>query len=102
MNIRLIRIDDDVKLPKLSTVHARYTNNAPSQHQSHQSGGVKNSVALNPFSPFNSVETATAHRRKKVPKFGFARNENFFHVKFGDFNGLRITKNVSYNISTFH
>ncbi|KAG4070404.1 hypothetical protein HA402_006546 [Bradysia odoriphaga] len=50
----------------------------------------------------NQRPITMAYKRIKAPGYRFARNENYYNVKLGDFSGLRIAKNVSYDVSTFH
>lgn len=70
-----------------------------------ESIGATNKTVTNPFYSLNTAKRPDGivyQQRIKVPKFRFAENENYHNVKLGDFNGLRITKSVSYNTSTFH
>lgn len=92
INTRLIRIDDGGLPSKVSTLRAN-VNIVNQQYKTIE----------NPFSSFYAARprpVAKAHQRPKVPKYRFVRNENYYNVKSVD--GLRTTKNVSYNISTFH
>lgn len=112
INTRIMRIDDTdathLRRVQSSTPSVKYSvvrnmpGNGSIQRKEHVNV-IRRPVESSFLSFINNQRPATmAYKRVKIPGYRFARNEDYYNVKLGDFNGLRIAKNVSYNVSTFH